>query len=716
MVRLKDKAWFLSNGSISIQGWLQDVETRRSVEDLQIIHHACSLAQLTEGSSSLQQGIIIADLLLDLSVDSDAVAAGIVYGCVQNVELTLEDVAEHLGQRVAKLVQGVMQMEAIRFLDEPTLKNQSKVENVRKMLLAMVEDIRVVLIKLAESVYLLRAGDNLPAAEQMNLARHIFHLYAPLANRLGLSRIKWELEDRTLRYLNPTIYQKISTSLSQSRIKREQYIVNIISQLREWLAESHIQKPDISGRVKHIYGIYRKMMRKNVEYNEIYDANAVRVIVNTVEDCYTVLSIVHTKWEPIKKEFDDYIATPKLNGYQSIHTAVITDYGHILEVQIRTCAMHQASELGNAAHWRYKEGVSQTGYDAKIAWLRQILEWQKELTTEQQQTNLLDDRAYVFTPTGEIVDLPQGATPLDFAYAIHSEVGHRCRGAKVNGHIVTLISSLQTGDRVEILTAKQPAPSRDWLNPHLGYLTTTRARAKVHHWFKKQDFDKNLSAGRVILEKELTRLSLAKPDYEKVARELNFHKADDMLAALGCGDIRLAQILYLMGVESVPIKKISTPSSSKKTKPSSIYIYGVGNLLTQIAKCCKPLPGEEIIGYITPGRGVVIHRQACVSVAQAKLKKPERLVETSWGEKPTTETHAVNIEISAYERPGLIRDITLLLTNEKINFTALNTRPNTAEHMMYANLTIEINSVERLTRLITRIKQLPNIVDVNRLA
>jgi GTP pyrophosphokinase len=600
------------------------------------------------------------------------------------------------------------------------------------MLLAMVEDIRVVLIKLAESVYLLRMARFLTADAQVSLARQMLHLYAPLANRLGLSQLKWELEDRAFRYLNPSAYKEISHSLNQSLIEREQYIARMTKQLQDWLVAAHIKKTEIAGRAKHIYSIYRKMTRKHVGYDQIYDVNALRVLVPTIEDCYTVLSIVHTQWEPIKKEFDDYIATPKPNGYRSIHTAVFADEGRLLEIQIRTLDMHHESELGGAAHWRYKEGAQQgTSYDAKIAWLRQILEWQKELTTEtgestKQHSSLFEDRAYVFTPDGKIIDLPQGATPLDFAYHIHSEVGHRCRGAKVNGHIVPLTSALHTGDRVEILTTKHPAPSRDWLNPHLGYLKTSRARAKVHHWLKLQDFDKNAAEGRSILDKELARLGIDKPDYDKLASYLNFKKQEDIFAALGAGDIRLSQVLN--GIQAIlvpakrtvdhsvlPIKTIKK-SASASTGHSEIYIQGVGNLVTQLAKCCKPLPGEPITGYITQGRGVMIHRKDCRSILQATQKNPERLIETTWGAKGehSLSSYAVDIFVTAYDRPGLLKDITTILSNAKLNLTALNTQSDSPTHTANTNFTIEVNGLDILSRVLNNIKQLPNVIDVGR--
>lgn len=729
MVKLKDKFYFLSDGSISVEGWLQDMAARRNVDDVHLIRHASVLAQLADiehplanGQSCLQQGLAMADILLDLSVDAEAVAAGIVYGSVQYAELSLEDVTEHLGKGVAQLVSGVIKMDAARSLHQRLAQDHGQAENIRKMLLAMVADIRVVLIKLAECIHLLRTAAHLNPDQQKSLAKQMMDLYAPLANRLGLSQIKWELEDLSFRYLHPDIYKQLSSEIKMSRLEREKLVERTIAFLKGRIEAAGIQKFELAGRAKHFYSIYRKMERKNLSFNQLYDVHALRVLVPTIEDCYTVLSIVHTQWEPIAAEFDDYIATPKPNGYQSIHTAILDQEGNILEVQIRTFDMHQTSELGVAAHWRYKEGgiAQKSSYEAKIALLRQVLEWQHDLAGDNKtQATILDDRAYVFTPNGEIVDLPMGATPLDFAYHIHSEVGHRCRGAKVNGSIVPLTYELRTGEQVEILTTKHPAPSRDWLNLHLGYLKTSRARAKVHHWFKQQDFDKNLAEGRVILDRELDRLGIEKPDITKLAAKLNFHESDDMLAALGGGDVRLSQVLGAVQALQAPVHKPAewVPSTvqgtAKSVIQSGVYIYGVGDLLTHTAQCCKPIPGDPIVGYITQGQGVAIHRQDCMNILQARESKPERLMETTWGEKPD-QSYPVEVYITAYDRPGLIRDATTILSNEKINVTAFHTRTDKSEHMAHIQLTIEIHSLDTLSHILARLKQLPNVVDVKR--
>lgn len=730
MVKLKDRPYILTDGTINIDAWLTELGSKRNALDLKLIRHACVLSQLagsdkptSSNVSCLQQGLAMAEMLIDLQLDCETVAAAIVYSSVQYAELSIDDVQEHLGKNIAKLIRGVEQMEAMRSLHT---HSHNQLENIRKMLLAMVDDVRVVLIKLTERVYLLRAASLLDIATQHKLAKETLDIYAPLANRLGIAQIKWELEDHSFHYLHPAIYKQIAQKLHQTRIQREGYIDAIIATLNKQVATVGIKEFEVTGRAKHIYSIYRKMQRKKVDYEEIYDISAVRVLVPTIEDCYRVLSIVQTNWQQIPHEFDDYIATPKQNGYRSIHTAVIGPEGYNLEVQIRTFEMHQENELGVAAHWRYKEGGQQkSSYEAKIAWLRQVLDWQKELvandTMEAFEPTQFDDRVYVFTPAGDIIDLPQGATPLDFAYYIHSEIGHRCRGAKINNTIVPLTYTLKTGDRVEILTTKQPNPSRDWLNPHLGYLKTSRAKAKVHHWFKELDFDHNLAEGKEILERELKRLELTKLNIEHIAEQLNFKNADEMLAALGCGDLKLSQILNLAQETLKPqqeegeFQPALVPSRASHTsgKNTGIYIQGVGNLLTHSANCCKPVPGDAIIGWITQGRGVAIHRQDCPNILQISSANKERLLEVSWGEK-ANEIYPVDLYIHAYDRPGLIRDISTIFANDKINMIAMTTRIDKHEHAAHINLTIETSSLAVLSKVLDKIKLLPNIIEAKR--
>lgn len=736
MVKVKHSPHITPEGSIELEAWLQHIAGVRTGHDLAIIRHACALSQLAgedkptiTGVSCLQQGLIMAEILLDLHLDNDTIAAALVYSSVRYAHLSLEDVREHLGSVVAKLVQGAIRMDALRTLPGLTGENHEQLENVRKMLLAMVEDMRVVLIKLVERTAIMRALDVFEEKKRQQFAKETMDVYAPLANRLGIGQLKWELEDLSFRYLEPAEYKTIAQFLSERRIEREAYVNHVVEELRHALQHANIHQAEVYGRAKHIYSIHRKMTRKKLKLDQLFDLNAVRVLVNTVEDCYTALSIVHGLWKPIAKEFDDYIATPKSNGYRSIHTAVVTPQNKTVEVQIRTYQMHQESEHGVAAHWRYKEGGTQkAAYEAKIAWLRQVLEWQKEIVKtggklDTTHTTITDDRVYVFTPTGEIVELLRGSTPLDFAYHIHSEVGHRCRGAKINGVMVPLTYSLTTGEQVEILTAKEPSPSRDWLNPHLGYLKSPRAKAKVHHWFKLQDYDKNVVDGQEILERETQRLVLGEFDVEKIAHKLHFKNKKDMLAALGGGDLRIAQILGAVHLQQQgeikkqeEVKAASIPlRAPSKQLPTGINIAGIGNLLTHTAHCCKPVPGDAVIGYITQGRGVAIHRQDCHNVLDLTPLHQARLVDVDWGSSHVA-LYPVDIHIQAYDRPGLVRDITTLIANEKLNLIALTTATDKNQNTAHVSVTIEIHDLSFLSKIFDHIRHVPNVIDVRRQA
>lgn len=732
MVKLSQKSYLAADGSILLESWLATIQANIKPNELNLIRRACDLAQLSVSALKnqpidiLQQGIAIAELLLRLQLDAKAITAGIICGSVQYAELSLDEVAEHLGRDVAQLVRGVLQMDAMRSLHNRGRHNHSQIESLRKMLLAMVDDVRVVLIKLAERACLMHYAKQLDKNSQQQLAQETLDIYAPLANRLGIAEIKWELEDLALRYLNPEVYKEIARALKMRRLEREQYIQQVIAILQEELQRSGIKELEIAGRAKHIYSIYRKMQRKNAQYETIYDVSAVRVLVPTIEDCYSVLSVVHSLWQPIAAEFDDYIATPKSNGYRSLHTAVKGPENFNLEVQIRTFEMHQVSELGVAAHWRYKEGGQQiSSYETKIAWLRQVLDWQKEITHEgfqaaELQQGILDDRVYVFTPDGDIMDLIQGATPLDFAYLVHSDIGHRCRGAKINGAIVPLTYQLQMGDRVEILTTREAAPSRDWLNPHLGYLKTSRARAKVHHWFKQRDYAQHAVEGKAIFERELKRLEFHHVDDEQLAQKLHFPSANDMFVALGAGVLRPNQLLTPLQnllapkTETIVEKPIVNEARSSATQQTSdIYIAGIDNLMTHTAKCCKPIPGEPIVGFITQGFGISIHRRDCHHILEANENQRARVIDVAWGDKPN-DVYPVDLLVEAYDRPGLIRDVTLLMANEKVNLTALTTTVDKKQYLVHFAITIEINRLDLLSSILDKLLQIPNVISAKR--
>jgi GTP pyrophosphokinase len=731
MVKIKNSLYLNEDGSINLEAWLHHAAMQRNQGDFKLIRQASILSQIVGETkvtptniSCLQQGLTMAEILLDLHLDKETIAAALIYSGATYAELCPETINDHLGPQVTKLIEGTKQMDAIRISNMATIY-QTQLENMRKMLLAMVKDMRVVLIKLAERLTTMRTLDNLAEETRQPYAQETLDIYAPLANRLGVGQLQWELEDLSLHYLEPEVYGKIASLLQERLVDREAYVQTLIVELRTVLENAHLQNFQLHGRVKHIHSIYRKMQQKKLAFKELYDLNAIRILVNTVKDCYNALSIIHGLWPPINGQFDDYIATPKSNGYRSIHTAVLGPGHKTLEIQIRTHQMHQESEHGLAAHWQYKENSQQNeSYQTKIAWLRQVLEWQKELVkrgkaTVPGLTTVLDDRIYVFTPNGDIIDLPKGATPLDFAYHIHSEVGHRCRGAKINGAIVPLTYQLKIGEQVEILTTKQGTPSRDWLNPNLGYLYTARAKAKAHHWFKNQDYDKHIDDGQALFDKECQRLGLLAIDQEKLAHKLHFKTKKEMLAALGSGDLRFSQLLNVIQAQE-PVQEANLAiepeillGKPRSSLPEGITIAGVTDLLTQTAGCCKPVPGDTIQGFITQGRGIVLHRNDCVHLLNLESNKQNRLVSANWGEE-VSQIYPVDVSVEAYDRPGLVRDISTLIANEKLNLIALTLSSNKLEPKAFINLTIEISNLTSLSKVLDRIKQVPNVVDVRR--
>ena len=668
----------------------------------------------------------VADILNDLHLDYETLAAAMLHDVVEDTEVTLDDIRENFGPAIARMVDGVTKMDRIgEFQQEAAAgtEDQEQSENLRKLLLAMAEDVRVVLIKLADRLHNMRTLQHLRPESQRRIARETMDIYAPLANRLGIWQVKWELEDLALSYLEPQAYRELVRLLSESREDREDYIAGVIKILNTELAKAGI-KAKVTGRPKHINSIYRKMQRKRLDFDQIFDMRAVRIIVQEEKDCYAALGIVHGLWRHIPKEFDDYIANPKENLYRSLHTAVVGPESRNLEIQIRTEEMHRHAELGVAAHWRYKEGGSaDAGYEEKIAWLRQLLEWKDEERSandfvDRFKSEAFQERVYVLTPQGRIIDLPQGATPLDFAYAVHTEVGHRCRGAKVNGRIVPLTHALRNGEQVEVLTARQGGPSRDWMNTHLGYLKTSRARSRVRSWFRHQEFENNASAGRAILDRELNRVGITKLTIDKIAERFKFKQVDDFLAAIGHGDVTAGQLAraaneLLPRQDELVVQPRRTPRKELSTTDSGFKVYGVGNLLTTTARCCKPVPNDPIVGYITRGRGVTIHRQDCGNVLRLQGEDRDRLIEVEWG-TAGEDGYQVDIAIEAYDRSGLLRDITAELANEKINLVGVNTLTDKQDGMARMSLALEIADISQLSRVLAKIAQLPNVVEARR--
>ncbi|ASP39208.1 GTP diphosphokinase [Bacterioplanes sanyensis] len=748
MVKVREDHPLLHDGSLDVERWLDSIQQSQDVKDPERLHEALLLAkQLSDEAianrtywsiDSAQMGIEMANVLLDLRLDTDSIVAAILYRAVREGRLALQKVERQFGETVATLIEGVLRMAAISAIqnssgDSVLGQREAQVDNLRKMLVAMIDDVRVALIKLAERTSAIRAVKDAPEDKRRKVADEVFSIYAPLAHRLGIGHLKWELEDLSFRYLQPEAYKQIASLLDEKRMARQQYIEQAVHRLRDEMLAAGI-KCDVYGRAKHIYSIWRKMSRKNLDFSQIYDIRAVRILVPTMRDCYAALGIVHSLWRHIPHEFDDYIANPKENGYRSLHTAVIDTEGKILEVQIRTHDMHEDAELGVCAHWLYKgtdTSAKDQGYEQKIAWLRQVLEWHEELDDLPElagefRSDINPDRIYVFTPDGHVVDLPPKATPVDFAYRVHTEVGNKCRGAKVNGRIVPLTYLLNTGEQVEILTSANAHPSRDWLYPDSGYLHTTRARAKVTHWFKRQARDQNIEEGRQLVMRELDRLDLADEALQPVAEKMNMKSTDDMYAAVGAGDLRLGQIVHQvlqqvdqrqpapMDQQELPLLRRAAAPKRTDDSANDVFIEGVGNLLTQMASCCSPVPGDDICGYITKGRGVVVHRSDCDNVLHLGAHEPERILQVSWGDEPQ-HRYPVDMKISAYDRTGLLRDVSALLANERINVLSVNTQTNRNDNTALMSLTVEVDSLEHFARLMNKIDQLPNVIAARRI-
>lgn len=747
MVKVREDFPQRSDGRVDFDAWLSRIETQVELHDRDELLRACERAEQLDRdvatqnvwsarTSSFLTGLAMADILAELSLDQESLMAGVLYRSVREGKISLEKVEKEFGPDISHLIDGVMRMAAISRLINPdprfTHNEAQQLDNVRKMLVAMIDDVRVPLIKLAERTFAIRELKEASDERKRRVAREIFDIYAPLAHRLGIGHIKWELEDLSFRYLEPEAYKHIASLLDEKRLDRDEYISNVIKTVREQLERMGMSPVEVTGRAKHIYSIWRKMQRKRLDFHELFDVRAIRILLPEVRDCYAALGVVHSLWRHIPKEFDDYIATPKENGYRSLHTAVIGPVGKPLEVQIRTYDMHQEAELGVCAHWTYKEGKSSRSdarYENKIAWLRQVLEWQDDIgdqrldeLAEQINHAIHDERIYVFTRDGQVVDLPAGATPLDFAYHIHTEVGHGCRGARINGRIVPLTYKLQTGEQVDIMTHRGGHPSRDWMNPSQGFLATSRAVAKVRTWFKLQARDGNVHEGRMLLERELVRLGLAleKETLEQIAPRLNLRTADDVLAAVGAGDIPLARVthqisdLHAQAQQELALPEIPLRPSSRSEQGAGIMIEGVGNLLSHVAGCCRPVPGEPIAGYIS-GKGVSVHARQCPEYARLAQEDPARTLAVQWQQSEQT-AYPVDIMVKAWDRTGLLRDVTGVLANEQVNVTSVQTQSDKHDSTATLRLTLEVNSLDKLSRVLNRIEQLATVINARRVS
>ncbi len=691
--------------------------------------------------------IAVAKILAEMLVPPSIVAAGLLHDTVEDTHLTSDDIRRDFGDDIGKLVDAVTKLTSLprvsrgdKIMDDDQVSGERKQkisdpprqreaksslasETLRKTFLAMADDPQVVLIKLADRLHNMSTLGHLPPHKQIRISQETMDIFAPLASRLGIWQMKWELEDQAFRFLQPDVYKEIESKLNARRSERNEQMIDIKKHLLAVLARAGMKEVEITGRPKHIYSIYRKIKRKGVPFEMVHDIRGVRLIVPESGNCYAALGEIHANWRPIPGSFDDYIAAPKENFYRSLHTAVLYDDGKTLEIQIRTAEMHQNAEYGIAAHWRYKEGrASDKDFERRIEYLRSLMEWRQDVDDAQEfvdsmKSDVFGDRVYIFTPNGDIIDLPVGATPIDFAYNVHTEVGHRCRGAKIGGKLVPLDTELKTGDQVEILTSKRGGPSRDWLNPHLGMIKSHRSRAKIRRWFKQQDRDQNIKNGREMIEREMRQLGLSDVNLDQLARSLDFKNLVDLCEALGCGDLSLMRVTNaLISSDEIEeddtdlIKSVEADVDFTRDTTDGVKVRGLKGLLTRAARCCNPAPGDEIVGYITRGRGATVHRRDCPNVLN--IKERERLVQVSWGVPENV--FSVPIRVQAYDRDGLMRDISTVLSEE--NAGIRNVRVDIdRENIAVFSITVEVRDVGHLSRVLNRVEHLTNVVEARRM-
>lgn len=742
---------------MKIENLLEALPNTYSDLDRELVRRAYRVAEIAHqdqkrasGEPYINHCLAVSAILAEMRVPPSVIAAGLLHDTVEDTPITLDDIKRDFGPEIAILVDGVTKLTQLprvsrgdQHLEKDQLDEEQRhiaerrgqvapeieaerimrsrrydlvSETLRKTFLAMGDDVRVVLIKLADRLHNMRTLSHMPEAKRRRIAQETLDIFAPLANRLGIWQIKWELEDLGFRYVHPETYREIADNLAQRRTNREQQMHEIANTLQAMLSEAGVQA-EITARPKHIYSIYKKMMRKGVPFDMVHDVRGVRILVQDVPSCYVALGVIHTRWRPIPGEFDDYIAAPKDNFYRSLHTAVVYDDGQTLEVQLRTNEMHQNAEYGIAAHWRYKEGAARDeDYERRILWLRSLMEWRQDVEdagefVDSMKTDVFGDRVYVFTPRGDIIDLPSGSTPIDFAYHVHTDVGHRCRGAKINGKLTSLDYHLKTGDKVEILSAKRGGPSRDWLNQNLGLVKTQRARAKIRQWFKKQAYEQNAGQGKAILEKELRRLGLQDVNQERIAREFEYKGVEDLYVAIGNGDLTLSRVVNHLTLGEKPEQEF-TLSASKidGSGPSSdtVTVVGLKGLLTSMARCCNPAPGDAIVGYVTRGRGATIHRQDCPNIL--RIRDRERLVRVSWGEPKNT--YPVPVRIKAYDRNGLMKDVSSLISDEGVNMPKVTVEVN--RNLAVFDLILEVRDIVQLSRVLDRLENLDNVLEAQR--
>ena len=675
------------------------------------------------GEPYIQHPLSTALHLADLKLDANCIAAALLHDVIEDCDVTPEQLDERFGPEVSRLVDGVskltrLELMAIRSTNGHNMDDSAtQAENLRKMLVAMAQDIRVVLIKLADRLHNMSTLRALPRQRQLNVARETLDIYAPLAHRLGMADLKWKLEDLAFRVLQPDRYREISRLLTQKRAKRERYVSQVTYLLKSALDDAGIEA-EVTGRPKHIYSIHRKMARytaQGKEFDQIHDLFALRVLVKQVADCYGALGVAHALWHPIPGQFDDYIANPRENSYQSLHTSVMAEGGVPMEIQIRTFEMHQVSEFGIAAHWRYKEGAKGTShFEERMTWVRQLLEWQRDVSgaeefLESVKTDLLPNQVFVYTPKGEVKELPAGSTPIDFAYRIHTDIGHQCSGAKVNGKLTSLDNQLENGDTVQILTSKRiQGPRLDWLNPDLGYVNTAGARQAIRLWFRKQERVENMQRGQDLIEKERKRLAL-EFTVDEIADKLSFTTREDLYAAIGSGAISIHQIATRLSGTEKQAPDYGPGPDIDKGFTGGVTVLGVGDVLTRLAKCCQPLPGNEIMGFITRAQGVSVHRKSCYNITN--VTEPERLIEVGWGS--TARLYPVRIEIEGKDRVGLLRDITTVVSAEKVNISGVLSEAH-EDGTVTEYLSLGTNGISQLSRIFNRLETVPGVLRVRR--
>ena len=695
-------------------------------DKVNMVKEACEFASQAHqgqvrksGEPYLEHPLQVAVTLADIHLDADTLAAALLHDVPEDCGVSLSEIEANFGPEVATLVDGVTKLKKLTSqVEEGEIKSKLQAENLRKMFIATAEDLRVVFIKLADRLHNMRTLGALPPQKRRAIAQETLEIYAPLAHRLGMWSVKWQLEDLAFRYIEPRRYRQLSRLVAGKRAERENFVNEVSQVLSQELSKAGVEA-EVFGRPKHIYSIYQKIDRyaaQGKDFGDIHDLFALRVLVSTVSDCYRALGAIHNFWHPVTEEFNDFIANPKENGYQSLHTTVMCRGMTPLEIQIRTYDMHQVAEHGVAAHWLYKEGGKRSApFERKISWLQEISKLREELDSEEfmesVKTDVLTDRVFVYTPKGEIKDLPKGATPLDFAFRIHTDLGYRCVGAKVNRRLISLNHTLNNGEVVEIIAAKTPkGPSLDWLNPGLGYLKTTHARGKVRQWFNKQERSQSIEAGKQLWEKELKRLGTGLPGVDKIAQQFNYSDIDDFYVALGRGGITSSQVAIKISTELEPSEEAVEISPRRSVSPTSIKVLGVGDLFTRLASCCHPLPGDEIIGYITQGRGITVHRKDCLNIINETEK--ERLINVSWGD--VAQVYPVAIRVEAWDRVGLVRDISAIIAEEDVGITDVNMSNHRGDNVTSFDFTLEIKDAAQLSTLMSRIRSLWNVMNVIR--